>query len=61
MEIAEGLSDEDLAWMEAEKKKSKETEAKIASGEIPQSAIAGWDSENWQTKASTPAPEDMDV
>lgn len=60
-EIAEGLSKADLAWIEEEDKKMDETEKKIASGEIPQSFIAGWTSENWQRKASGAAPDDMDV
>jgi hypothetical protein len=61
VEIAEGLSAETLAWLEESEKSMAETEKKIESGEIPQTAINGWTSENWQQKASMPAPDDIDV
>ena len=60
-EIDPNASDETLAWIAEEEAESKETEKKIASGEIPQSAVAGWDSANWQEKASGAAPPDLDV
>lgn len=60
-ETAKGLSAETLAWLEASEKSMAETEKKIASGEIPQDVLAGWSSENWQKKASMPAPEDLEV
>jgi len=60
VEVQEGLDAETLAWIEEEEKKAEIAAAKIASGEIPQTAIAGWSSENWQTKASAPAPDDIE-
>jgi hypothetical protein len=60
VEVADNLSDEDKAWLEEEDQKLADTEKKIASGEIPQSAVAGWTSENWQQKASMPPPDDIE-
>jgi hypothetical protein len=60
-ETAEGLSEETLAWLDASEKSMAETEKKIASGEIPQDVLSGWTSENWQVKASMPAPDDLEV
>jgi hypothetical protein len=60
-EVAEGLSDETLAWLEESEKSLIETEKKIASGEIPQDLINGWTSANWQQKVAMPAPEDIDT
>jgi len=60
-EVIDDLTPEQEAWLTDEDVKADETEKKIASGEIPQDAIAGWESENWQTKASTPAPEDQEL
>ena len=61
VETADNISDEDKAWMAEEDRKMKETEKKIASGEISEASMAGWDSENWQTKASAGAPDDVDI
>lgn len=61
VEIADDASAEDLAWIAEEEAKAVDTEKKIESGEIPQEAVAGWTSDNWQTKASGAAPEDIDV
>jgi hypothetical protein len=60
-EVADDITAEQLAWIDEEEKKTKATAKAIVTGEIPQSAINGWDSENWQTKASTPAPDDVDI
>lgn len=60
-ETAEGLSAETLAWLDEEDKKTEETAKKIVSGEIPASALEGWNSENWQLKASGGAAPDIDV
>lgn len=60
-ERAEGLSAETIAWLDASEKSLEETEKKIASGEISQSDLLGWTSENWQQKASMPAPDDIDT
>lgn len=61
IEVQEGMDAETLAWIEEEQQKAKLVKAKIESGEIPRSAVAGWDSENWQQKAATPAPEDVNT
>lgn len=60
-EVAEGLDDETLAWLEDSEKVLDETEKKLDSGEIPQSVSSAWSSDNWQTKASGKAPEDIDI
>jgi len=59
-EVAEGLSAEELAWLDEEDAKAEETEKKIASGEIPQSVVSGWSSDNWQTKAGEQPPPDIE-
>jgi len=60
VEVADNLSDEDKAWMEEEDQKLADTEKKIASGEIPRSAVAGWTSENWEAKVRQPPAEEIE-
>lgn len=60
-EVAEGLDQETLDWIAESEKVLDDTEKKIESGEIPQSVVAAWSSDNWQTKASGKAPEDIDI
>lgn len=61
VETAEGLDAATLALLDEVDDSLKETEKKIASGEIPQNHLTGWSSENWQKKASGQAPDDMDL
>lgn len=59
-EVADNITADELSWIDDTEAEMEETGNKIASGEIPPNVVAGWDSDNWQTKAGQQPPDDIE-